>query len=58
MVCDVFHITGRIGLDARGHVVEIVRNQAAPLARGIVTALQALLAPTHVAINFIWEKFR
>ncbi len=51
MVRDVFHITGRIGFDARGHVVQIVLNQAAPLVRGIDTALQALLAPAHVAVN-------
>lgn len=51
LVRDVFHITGRIGFDARGHVVQIVLNQAAPLVGGIVTALQALLAPAHVAVN-------
>lgn len=51
MVRDVFHITGQIGLDARGHVVEIVLNQAAPLVRGIVKALQTLLAPAHIAIS-------
>jgi hypothetical protein len=51
MVRDVFHIQGRIGLDARGHVVGIVLNQAAPLVRGIVTALQIVLAPAHVAVS-------
>ena len=51
MVRDVFHITGRIGLDAHGHVVAIVLNQAAPLARGIVLALQAVLAPVHIAVT-------
>lgn len=51
LVRDVFHISGQIGLDARGHVVEIVLNQAAPLVRGIVTALQALLAPAHIAVS-------
>jgi len=51
MVRDVFHITGRIGLDARGHVVRIVLNQAAPLVGGIVTALQAVLAPAHIAVS-------
>ena len=51
MVRDVFHITGQIGLDARGHVVQIVLNQAAPLVRGIVTALQTVLAPAHIAVN-------
>jgi hypothetical protein len=51
MVRDVFHITGQIGLDARGHVVRIVLNQAAPLVRGIVIALQTLLAPAHIAVS-------
>jgi len=51
LVRDVFHITGRIGLDAQGHVVRIKLNQAAPHVRGLVAALQLLLAPAHVAIN-------
>lgn len=51
MVRDVLHITGRIGFDAHGHVVQIVLNQAAPLARGIVLALQAILAPAHIAVT-------
>lgn len=51
MVRDVFHIQGRIGLDTKGHVVQIVLNQAAPLVRGIGTALQILLAPAHIAVN-------
>lgn len=51
MVRDVFHIQGRIGFDRHGHVVRIVLNQAAPLVRGIVTALQAVLAPAHIAVS-------
>jgi hypothetical protein len=51
LVRDVFHITGQIGLDARGHVVGIVLNQAAPLVQGIVCALQTLLAPAHIAVS-------
>lgn len=51
MVRDVLHITGRIGLDAQGHVVWIILNQAAPLVCGIVIALQAVLAPTHTAVS-------
>ena len=51
MVRDVFHITGQIGLDAQGHVVWIVLNQAAPLVRGVVTALQAVLAPAQIAVR-------
>ena len=51
LVRDVFHITGQIGLDAPDHVVWIVLNQAAPLVRGISTALQVLLAPAHIAVT-------
>lgn len=51
MVRDVLHITGRIGFDTQGHVVGIVLNQAAPLVRGIVMALQTLLAPAHIAVS-------
>lgn len=51
LVRDVFHITGRIGLDAQGQVVRIMLNQAAPHVRGLVAALQVLLAPSHVAIS-------
>src|SRR5215213_7376487 len=51
MVRDVFHIQGWIELDAQGHVVGIILNQAAPLVRGIGTALQILLAPAHIAVN-------
>lgn len=51
LVRDVFHITGRIGLDAQGQVVRIMLNQAAPHVRGLVTALQVLLAPAHVAVT-------
>jgi len=32
-------------------LVEIVLNQAAPLAPILVTSLQELLAPAHVALN-------
>jgi hypothetical protein len=51
MVRDVFHIQGRIRLDAKGHVLQIVLNQAAPLVRGIGAALQAVLAPAHIAVS-------
>jgi hypothetical protein len=51
MVRDVFHIQGWIELDAKGHVVRIILNQAAPLVRGIGAALQLLLAPAHIAVN-------
>jgi len=51
MVRDVFHIHGRIELDAKGQVVRIILNQAAPLVCGIGAALQGLLAPAHIAVN-------
>jgi len=51
MVRDVFHIQGRIELDAKGHVVGIILNQAAPLVRGIGAALQVLLAPAQIAVH-------
>ena len=51
LVRDVFHITGQIEFDARGHIVRIVLNQAAPLVGGIVSALQVLLVPTHIAVS-------
>jgi hypothetical protein len=51
MVRDVFHIQGRIEFDANGHIEGIILNQAAPLVGGIGAALQALLAPTHIAVN-------
>jgi hypothetical protein len=51
MVRDVFHISGFLLLDAFGQVVQIVLNQAAPLAPTLVDPLCLLLARTHVAVN-------
>lgn len=51
MVRDVFHISGFVVFDALGHIVQIVLNQAAPLARGLVDGLLALLASEHVAVS-------
>src|SRR5260221_7091743 len=51
MVRDVFHISGFLLTDALGQVVQIVLNQAAPLAPALVDPLCALLARTHVAVN-------
>jgi hypothetical protein len=51
MVRDVFHISGFLLTDALGQVVQIVLNQAAPLAPALVAPLCALLARTHVAVN-------
>jgi hypothetical protein len=51
MVRDVFPISGFLLTDALGQVVQIVLNQAAPLAPALVDPLCALLARTHVAVN-------
>jgi len=51
MVRDVFHISGFLLTDALGQVVQIVLNQAAPLAPALVDPLGALLARTHVAVT-------
>jgi hypothetical protein len=51
MVRDVFHVSGTIQVDAVGHIVQVVLNQAAPLASGLVDALALLLAPAHVAVS-------
>src|SRR5438876_6584275 len=51
MVRDVFHVSGFLVLDASCHIVQIVLNQAAPLAPILVESLRVLLAPTHVAVN-------
>jgi len=51
MVRDVFHVSGFLVSDALGHLVQIVLNQAAPLAPPLVDALRELLAPAHLAIS-------
>ncbi len=51
MVRDIFHISGFLGVDARGQIVQIGLNPAAPLAPVLVDSLQELLAPLHMAIH-------
>src|SRR5216683_5392794 len=51
MVRDIFHISGFLGVDARGQIVQIGLNPAAPLASVLVDSLQGLLAPVHMAIH-------
>src|SRR6266705_5660681 len=51
MVRDVFHISGFLVFDALGHVVQIILNQAACLARSLVDSLRKLLAPLCIAVN-------
>jgi hypothetical protein len=51
MVRDVFHVSGFLCLDDLGHVVHIVLNQDALLARLFVNSLRELLAPLHIVIS-------
>ena len=51
MVRDVFHVSGFLVFDALGQLVQIVLNQAAPLASVLLDSLRELLAPAHVALN-------
>jgi hypothetical protein len=51
MVRDVFHISGFLLIDACGQVVQIVLNQAAPLAPALVHPLRKLLLCAQVAVN-------
>ena len=51
LVRDVCHVSGRVRRDAQGRLVQIILNQAAPLARSLVEALRVLLAPLHVAVS-------
>jgi len=51
MVRDVFHVSGFLVMNTPGQVVQIVLNQAAPLAPPLVDSLRELLAPAHIAIQ-------
>ena len=51
MVRDVFHMSGFLLTDAFGQVVQIVLNQAAPLAPALILPLRHLLAGAQVAVN-------
>ena len=52
MVRDVFHVSGFLVMDAKAQqIVQIVLNQAAPLASPLVGSLHRLLAPAKVAIR-------
>jgi hypothetical protein len=51
MVRDVFHSSGFLLTDAFGQVVQIVLNQAAPLAPSLVLPLHHLLAGAQVVVN-------
>ena len=51
MVRDVLHISGFLVFDAAGQIIQLVLNQAAPLAPALVYSLRSLLAPSHVVVN-------
>ena len=51
MVRDVFHISGLLRFDAFTHVVEIVLNQDARLARSLIRPLRELLTPLHIVVS-------
>jgi hypothetical protein len=51
LVRDVFHISGCIQRDQHGQIVHVLLNQAAPLARDLACAFQALLQPAHIAVT-------
>ncbi len=50
MVRDVLHISGFLVMDTLGQILQIVLNQAAPLAPALVVSLRELLAPAHIAV--------
>jgi hypothetical protein len=51
MLRDVFHISGLLRFDPFTHVVEIVLNQDARLARSLIRPLRELLTPLHIVVN-------
>src|SRR5260370_3671 len=63
MVRDVFHVSGFLVMDTPGQkIVQIVLNQAAPLAPPLVGSLHRLLAPAQFAIQLgtmeLWSADR
>ncbi len=51
MVRDVFHVSGFLCFDTFTHVVEIVLNQDARLARSLIRPLRELLTPLHIVLS-------
>jgi hypothetical protein len=51
MVRDLFHITGKILLDAQGHILEVTLNEAHPLALPLLHAISPLLARDEMALT-------
>lgn len=52
MVRDIFHISGFLVRNAQGRIITVVLNQQAPLVHGLVTSLDVLLRPWHIAVNW------
>jgi len=52
MVRDIFHISGFLVRNAHGRIITVVLNQQAPLVHGLVTSLDVLLRPWHIAVNW------
>lgn len=52
MVRDIFHISGRLIRNGYGKIVQIVLNQAAPRVRAIARALEMLLRPLRLDVNW------
>ncbi len=51
MVRDLLQINGLVERDGTGQIVQIVLNQAHQYAHRLAGALQALVAPAHVAVS-------
>ena len=51
LVRDLLQINGVVDRDAQGQIVQIVLNQAHYYARRLAGALQALVAPAHIAVS-------
>lgn len=51
LVRDVFHVNGVVERDATGRIDRIVLNQAHCYARRLLSALQSLVGPEHVAVS-------
>ena len=51
LVRDLLQINGVVERDAQGQIVQIVLNQAHYYARRLAGALQALVAPAHIAVS-------
>lgn len=51
MVRDVFHVSGFLSCDSTGHLVQLVLNQEASLARCLIKPLKKRLALLHIAVS-------